>query len=360
MDDEVWAIEQAMRAAQARLGLIGAYLSLIEWGAVSPSSPLQTGDDWVASALRMIAVLREHSRAVAQTYYQLARAIDSGYTLGMPEGVDNEDDVTLALLRERFADAVIGVANLGTGHHTGASPDSVWLDRLLQDADIDGRDANARSINLGATDMSGVLDDLFAGFRQNNTVVGVDRYLWPINWTAEQIAAAYEDMLRREALEAQAIKAKVHEGNLELTHDEYLARIESDHHLSGSRGAGVADWASVSAGRQIITQAGRRDPRLKAVGRGVGPNPCAWCSMLASRGYSYVSEGTAGFSDDGVSKWHLNCHCFPIVRWIISAGLPPQNKFFKDQWPVVTKGYSGRAALNKWRRWLAEQRRKNK
>lgn len=338
------------------MGLAAAYLSLNAWSGVSAAYAVESGQAWVDATLRMIRVLRAHSLRVSKSYYQLVRALDTGYTLGLPDGVDDGVDVTLELLRNRFADSVIAVADLGTGVVHGSTPDDVWLEQLLSGADIAGADANARSVNFGNTDLTAYLDELFKHFGSDDTVVNVDRFSWPTDLSAEQIADAFADQLRREALEAQADKVAKHNSNQDLSHEDYLAKIEDDHLSSGSRGAGVADWASVSAGRSLIAGAGRRDKRVRAVARGTGPSPCAWCAMLASRGFTYVSEGSAGFGGDGVSKWHLNCHCYPIVRWTTTAQLPAQNVYFQTQWPVVTKGYSGKAALNKWRQWLKQQR----
>jgi hypothetical protein len=40
-----------------------------------------------------------------------------------------------------------------------------------------------------------------------------------------------------------------------------------------------------------------------------GVNTCAWCAMLASRGYVYWTEETAG----KFSKWHDNCRCTVVA-----------------------------------------------
>lgn len=40
-----------------------------------------------------------------------------------------------------------------------------------------------------------------------------------------------------------------------------------------------------------------------------GVNTCTWCAMLASRGYVYWTEDTAG----KFSKWHDNCRCTVVA-----------------------------------------------
>lgn len=42
-----------------------------------------------------------------------------------------------------------------------------------------------------------------------------------------------------------------------------------------------------------------------------GANPCAWCTILASRGWVYSSKKTA----DAHSKYHDNCSCQAVPSW---------------------------------------------
>lgn len=43
-----------------------------------------------------------------------------------------------------------------------------------------------------------------------------------------------------------------------------------------------------------------------------GPKTCAFCAMLASRGYEYTSEEAAGGKGN---IYHTNCHCQPMPNW---------------------------------------------
>lgn len=43
-----------------------------------------------------------------------------------------------------------------------------------------------------------------------------------------------------------------------------------------------------------------------------GPKTCAFCAMLASRGFAYSTEKTAGGEDE---KYHDNCDCMIVPSW---------------------------------------------
>jgi len=66
-------------------------------------------------------------------------------------------------------------------------------------------------------------------------------------------------------------------------------------------------------GRQTLLESTRRDPARPRYARvPMGLNPCAFCRMLASRGYVYATRETAWRSGDG---YHGDCHCQPIPQW---------------------------------------------
>lgn len=53
----------------------------------------------------------------------------------------------------------------------------------------------------------------------------------------------------------------------------------------------------------------RRKPRFARVPQ--GPTTCPFCIMLASRGFDYVSEKSAG----ALNKFHANCDCKVVPQW---------------------------------------------
>ncbi len=61
-----------------------------------------------------------------------------------------------------------------------------------------------------------------------------------------------------------------------------------------------------------------------------------------------------------IVKYHINCHCFAIVRFVNeSSTLPPLNLYFREKWYEVTDGYSGHNAVKAFRRWIYSQRKAN-
>ena len=126
---EVLTLEELHQAAQSRLGLLAAYLSLAEWETVSALNAAATATEWLARSLRVIVAIRKMSRELAISYYQLSRALETGRTLGVPEG--STGDVTLGDLRKNFRDNVLDVASL---------PSSLFVR-------VDGREATTSSMS---------------------------------------------------------------------------------------------------------------------------------------------------------------------------------------------------------------------
>ena len=152
----------------------------------------------------------------------------------------------------------------------------------------------------------------------------------------------------------------------ELSPDQVLTQIEDSHAAAGSIGSGTVDALGMEGGRQAIDKAIRTDRRVKLVARGTGPDPCAFCAMLASRGFTYTGETSGvGDSDDGsvgeeIKKFHINCHCYPIVRFVnVSSTLPALNLYFREKWYEVTDNYTGHGKAKAFRRWIYAQRKAN-
>jgi hypothetical protein len=113
----------------------------------------------------------------------------------------------------------------------------------------------------------------------------------------------------------------------------------------------------LESGREVVRNAAESDDDAIGWIRVPDEDPCSWCAMLASRGAVYRSEGTAGrdkndkFIGEGQFKWHDHCGCTAI------AVFDPDDPHLKnaedlyDQWLRETQGYSGKAAVNAWRRY---------
>jgi hypothetical protein len=124
----------------------------------------------------------------------------------------------------------------------------------------------------------------------------------------------------------------------------------------------VVVQASGSATRHVLN--GARDATLElikadavAVGyiRVTAANPCAFCAMLASRGPVYhdasFAESDPRFEGPGTVKVHDNCACTVKAVFSRAAQWPGRAAEFRQMWRDNIEGqYSGRDALNAWRR----------
>jgi len=127
--------------------------------------------------------------------------------------------------------------------------------------------------------------------------------------------------------------------------------------------------ASGSASRHVLN--GARDTTLELIDtddvaqgwiRMLGPRPCAFCAMLASRGPVF-SEGSIARSDSnfdgpGTIKVHDHCMCWPKAVFQSNPEWPGNNRAYQRMWKENIEGkYSGKDARNAWRRlWESQQR----
>lgn len=357
---ELRSVEEAHRAAQARLGLAGAYLVLRDWGSEG-TDVRSTATGWISPALRVINALRRKSMKLARRYYRLARAIETGSTLGFPESMREGRTVTMKVLRDEYLDILNEIAGLGTEPSDTDDPDEQFFEQELSktNPEADAEDIRRAEL-LGAVDLPSYIEEWEADLsRPDGEFITIDPYDWDEDdEDAEEVAEVFERAIRDNVVSIgdrriQEIRQS------EATADSALSQVQEQHAATGSRAAGRVDRYGIAAGRSGIDRAIERDRKVKLVARGLGPNPCAFCAMLASRGFvfkSKMSAVTAG-GDDDIRRYHDNCHCYPIVRWVDASELPAANAWLQDQWYVVTRGTSGAQARAVWRRWFDKEGR---
>lgn len=356
--DEVLAAERLHQAAQARLGFAAAFIALAEWQSVSALNG-NGSSDWISKSLLVILAIRKMSRRLAVTHYQLVRALEIGRTLGAPEGSPaSTNATTLGDLRSNFRNAAIDIAALPSPRTRSDDPDIRWFEEALASIPPD---KVPHAIRLDDVQVDPLIQNYLNKEGRDDAVnVAVDRYDWPQDLTLEEVDKAYRDLLRKQAIQDTADKVKNLRSNPDISPDEAITGIEDAHSIGGSIGSGTVDFAGIDAGRDAVINAIKSDRLVLAVARGTGPDPCAFCAMLASRGFVFRSNATAGVSDDEVvKKYHVHCHCFPIYRWLKISELPPLSQYFKELWPIVTAGHSGNDARKAWRRWIYAQRKAN-
>jgi hypothetical protein len=353
---EVLAAEALHQAAQARLGFAAAFMALAEWEAVTALNPVETSAQFLTFSLKAIVAIRKMSRRLAVAHYQLIRALETGRTLGVPEG-SPQGPVTIDALRTNFRDAAIDVAALPSPRTRSDDPDIRWFEETL--ASIPPERVPS-AINLDDLEVDPLIQDfLDAEGPADTKTIPVDKYDWPTDLTLKEVEDAYRELLRKQSVTTVSAKVQEVRSSVGLSPDEVIGQIEEVHASAGSIGSGIVDALGVNAGRDAVIGAVKSDRLVLAVARGTGPDPCAFCSMLASRGFVY-SESTAGVGNaEEIVKYHIHCHCYPIYRYVRESELPPLSRYFQEKWRDVTDGYSGNDARKAWRRWIYAQRKAN-
>lgn len=325
----------------------------------------------------MIRAIQRVSMRLAQSYYQLARAIETGYTLGLPETSSDPEAVTMGGLREQYRKLLLEIADIDQpGQAPAADADERWMQEELANANgkITGTD-EGRSISLADTDIDSYIQDWLSEAEANDdTKVKVDDFQWPeTDLTLDDVRNAFADELKAAADSRAAQLEKIKKRD-DLTPKQVFRLTEEVHNTAGSVAAGVVDAAGIDAGRQSIEYARKKDRRVLMVARGTGPNPCAFCAMLASRGFVYANAKTAGqipasdvYGPDArgdINRYHDNCHCYPVTRWadIPDPTAPGRSAEYTALWEQMLKeGVDRRGtkndALNDFRRRLNAIRR---
>jgi hypothetical protein len=364
LDSEVEAVEKLHQAAQARLGIAAAYLALSEWESVKPLDPEESSKAWILISIRIIVAVRKLSRQLAINYYQLVRGLETGSTLGVPE--DSTGNVTLGDLRKNFRDLALDVAALPSPLTPSDDPDIRWFEEQLESVDLPDAQTPPRLIRLADAEVDPLIQDLLdvEDSSTNSEPVTIDEFDWEEAMTRDEVDEEFRALLRKQARDA-AEKVQALRSSTELSPDQVLTQIEKSHAAAGSIGSGTVDAAGIDGGRQIIDTALSRDRKVKMIARGTSSDPCAFCAMLAGRGFVFVgaTSGVGASEDFTVSQdikaYHIHCKCFPIVKFTTTSQLPELNRYFKQQWPIVTEGNSGLDALNAWRRWIYAKRKLN-
>ena len=375
---EVLAIEEAHRAAQARLGIASAYLAVREWSGVSVQATVSTGDVWLSRSLQMIRAINRKSVRLAKAYYQLARALETGYSLGYPEYSTDPKQITMGGLRKQFLDLLVEVADMGRNEPASeADRDEQWFERELAQAQTE---EFVTPVNPNSVDLDSYIQDMLDATDSKETPdskqVLVDSYKWNMpDLSLEDIRDQFANDLKA-AADERAEKIKRIREDEELTPKQAFAKADKLHDAAGIVNAGLVDQASIQAGRDLINYAAGQDKRVMMWARGTGPNPCAFCAMLASRGFAYTSKARAmttkgggdhksAFGDPAIKSYHPNCHCYPVLRWadIPDPTAPGRNAHYEKLWKDEMRGKRIAArgtkndTLNHWRRIISAERR---
>jgi hypothetical protein len=245
-------------------------------------------------------------RDLAMAYYRLTRALRTGATIRDPRK-DEIIPVTLGDLRREFRELATPQAGGGEGEDDDAKVLLEEIDHL--------REEEARIEKAAEEELRIALEALGPNYKKR-LIEDLDD-----SKPASEVDAARKDAHDR-AGARQAAAA---------------ARVAMD-------GARSAVWTYSSRDKRVIGYV-----RLSRTG-----TPCGWCAMLISRGPAYKSEKSAEYSDG--DKYHDNCQCYaePVYtdEQYDNSSVFDLNRKYSEQWPRVTRGLSGKAALSAWRRFI--------
>lgn len=335
--NEIEALESLHRAAQARLGFAIALMSSRRWEKVQATSPDKSGSQWADDVAAAVVEAQEVSADLARTYYQLARAIEIGATMGEPI---NAGAFNLGSYRDSFISQILHVSLLGEDNERTPLHGLIEPHESLELLDL-------------TPNVQRFLDTMDES--QDTKAIVVEPYAWPTYRDDEDFVA---DQIYSKAVAPLSKQLK------EIRKDEEAAdpigAVEEAFRTKGSLGSGNADELSMRAGRTILERAHFRDRKVLKYARGTGANPCHFCAMLASRGFVYASDSTATdtYRNGGLRSYHPSCHCFPIARWVDASPLPSLNQEFQDLWKKeIANKYSGKAAIRQWRRVIAKRQK---
>lgn len=363
-DAEEWEVAfYAYRAAQARTATTAGYLVLNEWNTlVNPASiTSSSAGQFMDYLVRIIRAFRLRQMNLARSYLQYVAALELQAPGGKP--LFGENSSRLSDYRDVFLDGVRDAAGMGTGEVPLWPTDADWdfvLSELRQ-LDEQGASSNAKSAPLSDLDLTQRLEDLEDSLGDDLDLEGVE-FNWPEpeGESNDQGHREYFENLIRE-LEEELREAQRRDDLLagddepaEARRDREAARAEELKEVQGNKLAGQVMQATSHAADQVTQWARNTDRRIRMVARGTSATPCAFCAMLASRGFAYSSVSSAMTTSGGTGfqRYHPNCQCYPIVRYVDASEAPALNRKFREMWED-SKGH-GEPTMNVFRRALYE------
>lgn len=285
------------------------------WGLLDPTRLDATAPRWISTVLPLLRAARQDSADAATDYYRRFRDLE------LPDA----DPVTIA------------------PEYVGGIPD---LDDLVEQL------RNVRN-RPSVGDVRGVFDTVVEAPQPR------DRLVKPrIDWSAWDEAA--EKSLRVTGVGGQ----KTRTGNGLRWRDAQDAAVVD--------AVGAATRHVRQGGRQVLNDLIAADRTALGWVRVLGPAPCYFCAMLATRGIVYkgrVASRVRGpysqrsfarsdprFQGPGTVKVHDHCACTLEPVYAETTEWPDGARELAELWARVTDGLSGRDAINAFRRALEAQR----
>lgn len=353
-DVEADAVALAFQAALTRIGAHSVAEALILWQTLPAQSQQSTAQAWLAQAVQLVMSGRRDAQALARAYYRLARALYTGKTIPDPLDLSEPTSISLSDLRSQFDSLAFQSAPVASQGSTPPSPT-----RTPQE----GGSGRRGPVDVPLEDQAARDQEA----KEERILIEEIRQL-----KAEQQAEA-EAEARAEAEEALTNLGADNQTKKNRKLDTSLPASEIDkqrdqiHQDVGNRQASSIERMTLNGARNELWSLSGRDKRVIGYVRlSRTGTPCGWCAMLISRGPVYRSESTASFKGgaavyaDG-NTYHDNCHCYAMpvfgVQQYDNSELFDLNRKYAEEWPRVTRGLSGKAALSAWRYFIRQEQK---
>ncbi|MFD7738049.1 hypothetical protein [Kitasatospora sp. NPDC059800] len=352
--DDADRAAEAFHLALTQIGAETAAEALSLWSEVPASQRAATASGWLRRAITLVMGRRRMARDLARAYYRLARALQTGTTVADPYHPE-PTTVTLGDLRRQFSELA------GTYEPPAPNPADPPAGRRNEAADRPPNEQASRTehgsrealqngdgqeLDDDAEDWERVLVEELKGLRE----------------AEERIEREAEEELRTvlDALGTRNLDKRLLQVDDQQAARDADRQREEAHRQAGAQQAGAASRVAMNGGRSTIWHHTNRDGRALGYARlSRSGTPCGFCAMLISRGVAYKSAKSATYKDGDLFHDHCHCYAEPVFTHsqFDGSGLFELNRTYRALWPEVTKGYSGKAALNAWRRFLRAQQR---
>src|SRR5664279_5527753 len=260
-------------------GLTAALAAYAEWAKVNVAVPVLTAEI-IAHFVHNAHLLRGVSRRLASRYYNLSRAISLG--TAFPDIAGDFAKGETVQLQDLYSAMAHSLNEVATS----------TLDLKLPNTPAIIEAAGKRSLEQRLADLEGSLVDWFKEAMPDDSAmsepvtVDVPEPDW--NWPEFDETQDDQDLMAElEKIEQQMKDEAAKERRTQDTLNESLKRLEKNAQQQAANAAGRADEDVQSPGRLVVRTVGGVDKGRYAWMRVTGPEPCGFCSMLASRGAVY-------------------------------------------------------------------------
>ena len=386
--------------AQQRVGLLAIVIMWNLFQSVNPVRATQTYQTWFFQSLRIATAAAYMIQAIALSQYRLARALDAFETYSLD---GQTGTVPLGVLRQDLIDAVEDAMSLGGSGEGLPEDDDIALfnelvselreefaemaERLIEketrsaDAvrDLAGHDSPDReSLERVRDRMDELLDEMLEDPSTDDGWL-IEIVLPPddVGLDPDEVRRAFEENERD--LEESVRKAYIEEIE-NVLESRFTERYKIEDAYDDIRR--IADKAGLDAaaylerlakerGQAVVERLAAKDNELLLAARRTGPNPCAFCAMLAARGYVYTGTTAAGSSRgnkkrdgslidtsqgawdtgvDGVRRYHANCQCSVVYRWQESDSTESVSSYLASLYEAAGSRTEFRNLLDRMRR----------